>query len=416
VLCALPRKLSTLVDADQRSIGKGVFFMRLRYQYRVYGNDEQMNLLARFFGCGRVVFNDGLRLREDARAAGLPFPTAGELSKKLITEAKKTPEREWLGEVSAVVLQQSLRDLEAAYKNFLASLKVERKGPRVGPPRFKSLKDRRQSIRFTANARWKITADGKLSLPKIGELKVKWSRPLPSTPSWVTIIKDAAGRLFASFVVETDPEADLLPPADGEIGIDLGLTRFAVLSDGSHIHSPKFLRRAEKKLRKVQRELSRKEKGSKNREKARVKVARAHARVADARRNFHDQWSTQLIKDNQLVAAETLNVKGLVRGRLAKSVHDAGWGQFVSTLKYKAERRGRDFVQVSRRFPSSQICSECDRRDGPKPLHVRQWTCPGCSALLDRDWNAARTIRGEARRIRQERTPDAGERELAAAA
>ncbi|GAA4884653.1 hypothetical protein GCM10023235_76950 [Kitasatospora terrestris] len=196
-----------------------------------------------------MVYNDALRAREDARAAGLPFPRTGDLSKALITEAKKTPQRAWLGEVSAVVLQQSLRDLDTAYRNFFDGLKGKR--PRTGAPRLKSRKDTRQAVRFTANARWKITPVGKLSLPKIGDLDVKWSRALPSDPSTVTVVKDSAGRYFASFVIETDPAADLarMPDTGTAVGVDLGLAHFAILSDGTKIDSPRFLRRAEKKLK-----------------------------------------------------------------------------------------------------------------------------------------------------------------------
>ncbi|TQE15672.1 transposase, partial [Streptomyces ipomoeae] len=174
--------------------------MQLRYSFRLYPDTAQQTALAKAFGCARVVFNDAVRTREDARKAGAAFPKAGELSKKLITQAKLTEARSWLGEVSAVVLQQSLRDAETAYRNFFASLKGTRKGPKTGPPRFKSRKDARQSIRFTANARWHLTDSGRLNLPKIGPVKVKWSRTLPATPTSVTVIKDAAGRFFASFV------------------------------------------------------------------------------------------------------------------------------------------------------------------------------------------------------------------------
>ncbi|MEU2358713.1 transposase [Streptomyces misionensis] len=240
------------------------------------------------FGCARVVFNDALRARKDAHEQGRPYPKTGDLSKQLITEAKKTPERAWLGEVSSVVLQQSLRDLDTAYKNFFGGLKGKR--PRTGAPRFKSKRDTRQSIRFTVNARRKITTGGDLSLPKVGDVRVKWSRALPSTPSTVTVVKDSAGRYFASFVV-TEP-TEVLPQTEAEVGIDLGLGHFAVLSDGTKVDSPRFLRRVEKRLKKAQRELSRKQKGSSNRGKARVKVARAHARVADARREFRHQRKT----------------------------------------------------------------------------------------------------------------------------
>ena len=153
--------------------------MQFRYSFRLYPNGPQRAALARAFGCARVVYNDALRARETARAAGEAFPKTGDLSKLLITEAKKTEERAWLSEVSAVVLQQSLRDLDTAYRNFFDGLKGKR--PRMGAPRFKSRKDNRQAVRFTANARWKITTGGDLSLPKIGDVRVKWSRNLPST-------------------------------------------------------------------------------------------------------------------------------------------------------------------------------------------------------------------------------------------
>ncbi|MGW7426415.1 RNA-guided endonuclease InsQ/TnpB family protein, partial [Streptomyces sp. NPDC054813] len=246
----------------------------------MYPNRVQRTALAIAFGCARVVFNDAVRAREDGRAAGEAFPSAGELSRKLITEAKRTVERSWLGAVSSVVLQQSLRDADTAYENFFASLKGTRKGPQLGPPRFKSRKDKRQSIRVTANARWSITDEDRPNLPKIGEVKVKWSRALPTTPSSVTVIRDVAGRYFASFVIDTDPAADLqrMPDAEQDIGIDLGLAHFAVLSDGTKVDSPRFLRRAEKKLKKAQRELSRKQKGSKNREKVTVLALRPSTR------------------------------------------------------------------------------------------------------------------------------------------
>lgn len=344
-----------------------------------------------------MVYNDAIAAREQARREGAPYLTAAVLSKVLITQAKNTPERAWLSEVSAVALQQALRDVERAYTNFFTSLKGARHGARVGAPRFKSKRDARQTIRFTANARWKITEAGRLLLPKVGEVKVRWSRSLPSVPTSVTVIRDVAGRFFASFVVETDPDADLarMPGADDlpSVGIDLGLTHFAVLSDGTKIDSPRFLRRAEKKLKKIQKELSRKQKGSRNREKARLKVARAHAQVTDARREFHQRLSTQLIRENQAVAVEDLAVNGLARTRLGKSVHDAGWASFLAMLEYKAQRYGRAFVKIGRFEPTSQVCSACGIKDGPKPLHVREWTCPHCGTRHDRDHNAAKNIK-----------------------
>ena len=328
--------------------------MKLRYNYRLYPTAGQRSALARAFGCARVVFNDALCLREQAHRAGLPYVTDAEVSARL-TAAKATPERAWLAGVSSVVLQQSLADLNAAYRNFFASLTGKRKGPKIGPPRAKTRKDRRQTIRFTSNAHFQILPGAKLRLPKIGNVPMRLSRPLPSPPSSVTVIVDSAGRYFASFVVQA--RASALPAAEPVVGIDLGLTHFAVLSDGRKITSPRFLRRAEKKLRRAQRSLSRKEKGSKNRGKARVKLARAHARVADARREFHHQLSTALIREHQAVAVEDLAVAGLARTRLAKSVHDAGWSAFVRMLEYKAWLYGREFYRIGRFEPTSQVCS-----------------------------------------------------------
>ncbi|MFC9161014.1 RNA-guided endonuclease InsQ/TnpB family protein [Streptomyces fungicidicus] len=370
--------------------------MQLRYNYRAYPGASQRRALARAFGCARVVWNDCLRDRKQAHAAGLPYVPSAELSRLRITQAKRTEERAWLADVSAVVLQQSLRDLDAAYKNFFDSLSGKRKGRKAGPPRYKSKKDTRQSIRLNTNA-FTLTANGTVHVAKVGDLKVKWSRRLPAAPTSLTVTKDSSGRYFLSFVVDTKP--DILPEAETETGIDLGLSAFAVLSDGTKISTPRFLRRAEKKLKRLQRELSRKQKGSKNRAKARIKVARQHARAADRRRDFHHKASTQIIRDNQAVYVEDLAVSGLARTRLAKSVHDAGWSAFVRMLEYKAAKHGRTFTRVDRAFPSSQVCSACGFRDGPKPLHVRQWTCGACGTVHDRDHNAARNILVEGRRI-----------------
>ncbi|MDA0637370.1 transposase [Nonomuraea sp. MCN248] len=372
--------------------------MQLRYSVRLDPTPGQHIELAKAFGCARVVFNDALRLRNDAHEAGLPFVTDADLSRQVITEAKKRPDRVWLGEVSAVVLQQALADCTRAFRNFFASLSGKRKGPKLGAPRLRSRKDSRQAIRFTRNARFSITPGGKLRLPKIGEVAVRWSRELPSEPSSVSVIKDAAGRFFASFVVEVSTSP--LPESGIESGIDLGLGHFAVLSDGRKIDSPRFLRRAEKKLKRAHKALSRKEKGSKNRAKARLVVARRHAKVADARREFHYRLSIQLIRENQAVYVEDLAVKGLARTRLAKSVHDAGWSSFVAMLEYKARLYGRTFVKVSRWFPSSKLCSVCGAVRQDMPLSVREWTC-SCGAAHDRDINAALNILAAGRAERQ---------------
>jgi len=361
--------------------------VQLRYNFRVYPTPGQQIALARAFGCARVVYNDALAARKEAFENGIRISDA-ELSKRL-TAAKASPERAWLGEVSSVVLQQALADLNTAYRNFFASVTGKRKGARVGAPRFRSRRDSRQAVRFTKNSRFVITPGARLRLPKIGEVKVAWSRNLPSDPSSVTLVKDAAGRYFASFVVQTDDQP--LPELEAEVGIDLGLTTFAVLSNGTTIASPRFLRQAERRLRKAQQGLSRKEKGSKNRAKARWKVARAHAKVADTRRDWAHKNTTRIIRENQAVFVEDLCVQGLARTRLAKSVHDAGWSMFTTMLEEKAQRYGRTFARVDRWFPSTRMCSVCGVVGERKPLHVRTWTCV-CGTIHDRDVNAAMNI------------------------
>jgi putative transposase len=368
--------------------------VQLRYSYRLYPTPGQRSTLARAFGCARVVFNDALAAREAAYKAGEPYIPDAALSKRL-TVSKRTPERAWLAEVSSVVLQQALADVNQAYRNFLDSVSGKRKGPRVAPPRFRSRKDSRQSIRFMSNA-FRVLDNGRLRLPKIGDIEVRWSRGLPAVPSSVTVIRDAAGRFFASFVVKVTAEP--LPETDAERGIDLGLAHFAVMDDGTKIASPKFLRRAEKKLKRTQRDLSRKQKGSKSREKARVKVARAHARVADARRDFHHKLSIRIIRENQAIVVEDLAVRGLARTKMAKSVHDAGWSAFVAMLDYKAKLYGRRFAKIGRFEPTSQVCSVCGVKDGSKPLHIREWECRQCGTVHDRDVNAARNILALGRR------------------
>ncbi|MDA2804964.1 RNA-guided endonuclease InsQ/TnpB family protein [Nocardiopsis suaedae] len=364
--------------------------MQLRYQYRVYPTPGQRIALARLFGCARVVFNDGLRYAEQVKDRTGRRPSNAEIQRKVITEAKRTPERAWPGEVSHSVLQQSVRDLGTAYKNWRESRSGSRKGGKLGHPRFKSRKDNRQAVRC-AGKELRIH-NGKLVFPKVGALKVRWSRDLPSAPSSVTLIKDAAGRYFASFVVGTDDEP--LPESTGDVGIDLGLSAYAILDDGTKVCSPRFFRRAQRKLRRVQRAHSRKAQGSNNRARHRVKVARVHARVAAQRSDFQHKLSTRLIRDNQAVYVEGLSLAGLLRGNAAKSWADAGFSAFVRMLEYKAARYGRAFAKADRFFPSTQMCSECGSLAGPKGLEglkVRVWSC-SCGARHDRDVNAARNV------------------------
>ncbi|MFD3506824.1 RNA-guided endonuclease InsQ/TnpB family protein [Nocardia sp. NPDC058666] len=362
--------------------------MQLRYSFRLDPTPGQRIALSRAFGCARVVFNDAIATRRTAYLAGEKVPTDAALSKAL-TEAKKIPEREWLNEVSAPVLQQALADANRASRNFFDSLSGKRKGRKVGAPRFRSRRNSKQSIRFTANAHFRVLDNGCLRLPKIGEVPVRWSRVLPSTPSSVTVILDAAGRYHASFVVKVGERE--LPTTESQVGIDLGLTDFAVLSDGTKIPAPRLGRKAAAKLRTAQKELARRQKGSANRAKSVRKVAKAHARVGDTRRDWLHKLSTTIIRENQAVYVEDLAVSSLARTRLARSVLDAGWAKFAMMLEYKAKLHGRTFGKVNRWFPSTRMCSECGVIGEKKPLSVRSWTCM-CGAAHDRDVNAARNI------------------------
>jgi putative transposase len=265
------------------------------------------------------------------------------------------------------------------------------KGRRIGRPRFRT-KHGRQSIRLTRNGFALHGAE--LYVAKVGDLRVRWSRALPSVPSSVTVLREPDGRFYASFVVERDSTP--LPPVARTIGIDLGLASFAVIagSDGTAeaVANPRHLRTAQRRLARAQRSLSRKQNGSANRAKARVRVAVAHRKVRDRRADHHHKLALRLIRENQAVAVEDLAVAGLARTRLAKSVHDAGWATLVRLLEHKAAQHGRQVVKISRWEPTSQICSACGHRDGPKPLSRRAWQCGRCRTVHDRDVNAARNI------------------------
>jgi putative transposase len=219
---------------------------------------------------------------------------------------------------------------------------------------------------------------------------VEWSRDLPSAPSSVTVIKEADGRYYASFVVER--QATPLPASGREVGIDLGLASLIVTSDGDVISNPRFLRAKERTLARAQRGLSRRQKGSANRGKARHRVAVLHRKVRETRLDHAHKIALRLVRDNQAVYAEDLCVSGLARTRLARSVHDAGWSQLLRLIEDKAARYGRTFARIGRFEPTSQVCSACGVNDGPKPLHVRAWTCAACGTVHDRDVNAARNI------------------------
>ena len=304
-----------------------------------------------------------------------------------ITQAKKTVEREWLSEVSNIPLQQSIADLGVAFNNFFQSCKGNRKGKKVNPPKFKS-RCSKQTARFTKGG-FKVKKS-KVYLAKIGDIKTKWSRPLPSKPSSVTVIKDCANRYFLSFVVEVEPE--IRRAKNPSIGIDLGLKTFAACSNGFIINSPDSSR-LYRKLKRAQRRLAKRTKGSKRRDRMRLKVAKLNAKIRDKRKDFLHKLSTQVVNENQVIALEDLNVGGMLKNRkLSRAISQAGWYEFRSMCSAKADKYNRDFAVISRWEPTSQCCSECGYRWGKLDLSVRTVVCLNCGVEHDRDDNASTNI------------------------
>lgn len=352
------------------------------YKFRFYPTPEQEAILARTFGCARFAYNHMLRLRTDAWFQRQERIGYHETSAAL-TALKKDPEFVWLNEVSSVPVQQALRHLQTAFGNFFAK--------RAKYPTFKR-KDGPQSAEYTTSAfKW----DGKvLKLAKMNTpLDVRFSRTIPRAAkvTTVTVSKGAAGRYFVSMLCDdtVQPKAEV----EGKVGIDLGLTHFAILSTGEKIAAPNTFRKHEAKLAKRQRRLAKKQKGSANRKKARLKVAKLHAKIADSRKDFLHKLSTRLINENQVIAIETLAVSNMQKNRhLAKSISDAGWAEFVRQLEYKSHWYGRTLVGIDRWYPSSKRCSDCGHTVSKLPLSVREWVCPECGTIHDRDINAARNV------------------------
>jgi putative transposase len=358
----------------------------VRYRYRLYPTRGQQQALAKVFGCARVVFNDCLRLRREAYASGEKVNDS-EIQRQVVTLAKLTPERAWLTQAPSVALVQACNDARRAYGNWFDSLSGKRKGRKIGQPRLRR-KRARQSIRLTRSG---FSLRGqRLYAAKIGQIKVRWSRPLPSQPSSVTLIREPDGRYYASFVVDR-PTAPL-PSCEHEIGIDVGLARLAVTSEGECIANPRFLWAKERRLARAQRALSRKVQGSTRRAQARRRVAVLHRQVRESRLDHAHKTALWLVRDNQAVYAEDLAISALARTQMAKSIHDAGWAQLLRLVEEKAAHYGREFYRIGRFVPTSQICSTCGVNDGPKALGVRLWQCGSCGTVHDRDVNAARNI------------------------
>jgi putative transposase len=291
--------------------------MKARYQFRFYPTDQQRQSLAQLFGCVRVVWNDALALCKQSEKK----PKSAELQKVVITQAKRTTERAWLEDVSCVPLQQSVADLETAFKNFFESCKGKRKGRKVGYPKFKK-RTSSQSARLTRRG-FSMKENGGVYLAKIGIVKPIWSRELPSEPSSVTIIKDCANRYFLSFVVEVEPIQ--VDAKNQSVGIDLGIKTFAVMSNGEKAESP-YYKALDRRMRKLKRKLARQPKNSKRRNKTRIQIAKLHNQTADLRKDFLHKLSTKVAIENQVIVLEDLNVSGMIKNRkLARAISQQGW-------------------------------------------------------------------------------------------
>lgn len=355
------------------------------HKFRLYPTDSQKELFAQHFGSCRFVYNHFLRKKID-------FYTENKGKKKqgltyndtalFLTQLKNSPEYIWLKGVNSQSLQQSLRCLDVAYNNFF--------NKRAEFPAFKS-KHNKQSFLVPQHFRIDI-ANGLLSIPKFQPIKIVLHRKIEGITKSINISKTPSGKYFASILCEI--ESSVKPKKRGsQIGIDLGLKSFAVISNGERIDTPKFFRKSEKKLIRLQQILSRRKKGSNRRNKARIKVARMHEKIANQRNDFLHKLSHRLVGENQAIFAEDLHVKGIMANhRLAKFVSDSGWSELVRQIKYKSEWNGVYFGQIDRFFPSSKRHFHCGWINESLSLKDREWTCQGCGQVVDRDFNAAQNI------------------------
>lgn len=354
------------------------------YKYRLYPNDTQKVLMSKHFGCCRWVYNWALAKKIESWKTESKTMGRYELC-AMIPSLKDDPASEWLSEVNAQSLQHELVNLEMAYGRFFKEKK--------GFPKFKSKKSRQ---RFQCPQRVSVDFEThKLSFPKIGEVKAIVDRKFDGKIKTVTVSRDPSGKYYASVLVETGVEVGATQPfdADSTVGIDLGLKDFATFSTGEKIGNPRFLKSSLNKLAREQRRLSRKQKGSNNRKKQRVKVALAFEKIRFQRQDFLHKLSTRIIRENQAVALETLNVAGMVKNRsLARSISDVGWSEFVRQLEYKANWYGKTVLRIGQFEPSSRLCT-CGVINRDLKLSDREWTCQHCGAIHDRDVLAANNIK-----------------------
>ncbi|MEG4046543.1 RNA-guided endonuclease TnpB family protein, partial [Microcoleus sp. Pol17_C1] len=355
------------------------------YKYRIYPTDEQEVLLSKSFGCARWFWNYALNLcQETYKNTGKGLSRA--YIQGLLPVLKK--EYEWLKEPYSQCLQVVALNLSTAYKNFFDK--------RAMLPKFKA-KHGRQSISYPQNVKF----DGDyINLPKIGLVFCRRHRDFEGDIKTVTVSRNPDGKHFISVLIDDGKEKPELVPADKAIGIDVGLTHFAITSDGSKFGNPKHFVKRQRNLKRKQQKLERKKKGSQNRKKARRAVAKVHSKIARCREDFLQKLSRKIVNENQVIVVESLNIKGMVKNHnLAKSISDVGWGMFCTMLKYKSESEGKQYIEIDRWFPSSKTCHVCLNRVDNLTLDVRAWSCQRCGTHHDRDVNASINIRNEALRI-----------------